>query len=64
MVNRMGCGWSRFLYFSFYYYASRGYQERSHKAPERNNGFHYDSDISGKIRKSGEKISVDVSRNG
>jgi hypothetical protein len=55
MVNRMGFGWSRFLYFSCYYYASRGYQEKSQKAPERNNGFHCERDIAGNKRKSGEK---------
>jgi hypothetical protein len=64
MVNRMEFGWGRFLYFSFYYYASRGQQEKSQKAPERNNGFHYESDIAGNIRKFGEEISLDVSRNG
>lgn len=64
MVNRMGFGWNRFLYFSFYYYASRGYKEKLQKATERNNGFHCEKGIAGNIRKSGECINVAVSRNG
>ena len=52
-----------FIFF-VYCFASRVYQEKSQKAPERNNGFHYESDIVGNIGKSREKIGLDVSRNG
>jgi hypothetical protein len=38
--------------------------EKSWKAPELNNGFYFEFDIVGNIRKSGEEISVDLSRNG
>jgi len=42
----------------------QGYQEKSQKAPEHNNVVHCESDIVGAIRKSGEEMNVDVSRNG
>lgn len=50
--------------FLCYWYASKGYQKKSRKAPERNNSFRYDSDIAGNVSNSGKEISVDVSRNG